>query len=943
MAELKKESNKQRLETAFDVAEAKLGIARLLDPEDVDVDKPDEKSIMTYVAQFLHKYPEPKKDRTASNGVSSVQQEYEELTQWLRKKTTIYDTMLATNSFPNTFDEYYLAKSELDSKIGLYNKLKAIVESQSSVITITKQSWDEIEKLWNKIHYQMLYWLWSLDSGLPGDFGVVGKWLSEGEKLINGDEIPSVMNEETASIISRKLEEHKKFFAAYPQIVEIYENAKRSPLAFKIPADHIRNLDKRIYEIESKAAQRRIRLKFLEHKCCLIAFLNLVENKLRGWTAKYGREDKVQQLLEQYKNFVSRNKIFQEFSKAYIDMQQVCEEYKRDGNITRRDVYEIDQFMTDIENRWKSVSMELRCAQSMLEEVVAYWKRWNSLSVEFEEWLNLAEQKVRSSEDDRLEFFQDISVWKDKHQMLGDTGNFLVATCEDNIAAELKDKYMNLTGRWESLFANTKQYMHAGDILRNRQDFKKGVEKLTTWLRNAESILHKQPLGTTDQIKAYGEELQRLQSEVEDVEELFKNVSKTFQTLIQDLSRDEVDKMMNTLKKEKEALVKVRAQIPLKLHLFHQLLLHHESIETGQKEIHQWLDEAENLLGTMTLAGGKENAIIQLNKHKSFFSRTLYYKSMLESKNNVFKNLLKSVDSDKSIDTSEAKIKMQQLNDRFNYVNQNAQQWEQRLQETMRCWNNFKECEHVISEWLNQAETLISEKHIDSKQSVETQKLFFENVNERWMNDLVQTAQELIKCLPKEEQQGVIDTVEKAQSKWREVLSFAPLHLMKLEFRLDENTFSHYIKEIEKELYSEEQALNRNEDVESILNRNRDFFKNKGVVQKLEKCLEDMQRISNVYSQHQPADPCLVDGYKNAEIQWETVAIRVEHIRKTLQQIPAQWDYYHEKFTEMVGWMNTVDESLKNIMNEVNTMEEFEKERIVFQVSKFYGLKKFYL
>ena len=380
-------------------------------------------------------------------------------------------------------------------------------------------------------------------------------------------------------------------------------------------------------------------------------------------------------------------------------------------------------------------------------------------------------------------------------------------------------------------------------------------------------------------------------------------------------------------------MVRVRAQIPIKLHLFHQLLIQQESLEAGQKEIHQWLDEAEHLLSTHTLGGGKERIGEEYNKHKTFFSRTLYYKSMLESKNKVFQNLLKTVAADKSIDTSDSAQKMKQLNDRFVYVTQQAQQWEQKLQETGRCWHNFKESDRTISEWLSKAEQLLSERHIDSKHSIETQKVFFEHVNERWMNDLVETAQELLKCLPTEEQKPIVVSVEKLQSKWRDILSRAPMHLMKLEFRLDETTFYQYIKEVDKEIHLEQQALNRNEDVDSILQRNDDYFRNQGKIVKIERCLENMKRISTAYNQQNPADSILNESHRNAEQQWELMAEKIEQMRKTLQQIPAQWDNYHQKFNEMVNWMDMVDKSLKNIVNEVNSMEEFERERVVFQVS----------
>jgi spectrin beta len=49
------------LNNAFDTAERELGIPKLLDAEDVDREWPDERSVMTYVAEYYHKFAEMKK------------------------------------------------------------------------------------------------------------------------------------------------------------------------------------------------------------------------------------------------------------------------------------------------------------------------------------------------------------------------------------------------------------------------------------------------------------------------------------------------------------------------------------------------------------------------------------------------------------------------------------------------------------------------------------------------------------------------------------------------------------------------------------------------------------------------------------------------------------------------------------------------------------------
>lgn len=120
--------------------------------------------------------------------------------------------------------------------------------------------------------------------------------------------------------------------------------------------------------------------------------------------------------------------------------------------------------------------------------------------------------------------------------------------------------------------------------------------------------------------------------------------------------------------------------------------------------------------------------------------------------------------------------------------------------------------------------------------------------------------------------------------------------------------------------------------MDTILTRNDEFFTRGGKVFQIETCLHNLKKITIGYSQQYPADKSLEEELKRCEDQWSTTINRIETFRNQLQQIPAKWDCYKKKFVEMEQWMDHVDETMGNIVKEVNSSEEFEKEKAIFQV-----------
>uniref|UniRef100_A0A674CR72 Dystonin n=1 Tax=Salmo trutta TaxID=8032 RepID=A0A674CR72_SALTR len=171
MARVSGQTSRSNLEQAFSVAE-RLGVARLLDPEDVDVQTPDEKSVITYVSTLYDVFPKVPDgvDGINANDVDIKWVEYQNmvnyLSQWLKHNVAV----MSDRAFPNNpvelkalYTQYLQFKeNEIPLKETEKSKIKHLYKMLEVWIEFGRihlpQGYhpNDVEKEWGKLIVAML-------------------------------------------------------------------------------------------------------------------------------------------------------------------------------------------------------------------------------------------------------------------------------------------------------------------------------------------------------------------------------------------------------------------------------------------------------------------------------------------------------------------------------------------------------------------------------------------------------------------------------------------------------------------------------------------------------------------------------------------------------------------------------------------------------------------
>nr|XP_013006519.1 LOW QUALITY PROTEIN: nesprin-1-like [Cavia porcellus] len=907
LEKVKGRSNRENLEDAFAIAETQLGIPRLLDPEDVDVDKPDEKSIMTYVAQFLKHYPDI--HSTGTEGQETDREDrliLKEMKIWIeqferdvtRAQVTESNLQDKYQSFKHFRIQYEIKRKQIEHLIQPLTRDGKLSLDQALV----KQSWDRLSS-------RLFDWHSQLDKSLPAPLGTIGAWLYRAEVALKEEIAVQQAHEETANTIQRKLEQHKDLLqntdAHKRAFHEIYQT--RSVNGIPVPPDQLEDMAERFQFVSSTSALHLRKMEFLELKYRLLSLLVLAESKLKSWIIKYGRRESVELLLQNYISFIENSKFFDQYEVTYQILKQTAEMYiKADGSVEEAE--NVMKFMNETTAQWRNLSVEVRSVRSMLEEVISNWDRYGNTVASLQAWLEDAEKMLNKSENAKKDFFRNLPHWIQQHTAMNDAGNFLIETCDEMVSRDLKQQLLLLNGRWRELFMEVKQYARADEMDRMKKEYTDYVTTLSDFAAEAHKKFAEPLEVSFINVQLLIQDLEDIEQRIPVMDAQYKMITKTAHLIAKESTQEEANEMFSNMSRLKEQLAKVKDDCSPLLYQSQQLLIPLEELEKQMTSLYDTLGKINEII-TILEHEAQSSALFK-QKHQELLAcqesckKTL---TLIEKGSQSVQKFVTLSSVLKHFDQTKLQRQIADVHVAFQNMVKKTGDWKKHVETNSRLMKKFEESRAELEKVLRVAQEGLEEKG-DPEELLRRHTEFFSQLDQRVLNAFLKACDELTDILPEQEQQGLQEAVRKLHKQWKDLQGEAPYHLLHLKIAAEKNRFLASVEECRAEL-NRETNLVPQEGSEKIIKEHRIFFSDKGPHHLCEKRLQLIEELCMKLSARDPVRD--TPGTCHTALKELKAAINATYAK--LVEDPDKWKDYTSRFSEFSSWISAKETQLKGI------------------------------
>ncbi|NXC37840.1 SYNE2 protein, partial [Penelope pileata] len=432
----KARSNKENLDEAFRIAELELNIPRLLEPEDVDIINPDEKSIMTYVAQFLQysrNIPE----------TEDIQGRVTEAVSWLAAQ----GKKLAKLLVDTENETYYQKYKEMMSFMETFNEEKKsflpLLSAKRSETELCEGQ-QQMREEWSKLVSQINEWKAELDHTLPPPLDVIEAWLQEVEHL-QAEELPDLQDPFKAMSLFREIivifKGLMNCFDSHLDTLQSFKNKDEKNMPLVVP-EKLEEMKRRLNNIRFNS--------FLEYHYGLCSALsNEVTMKLNIWDVKYGTKESVESLLENWNNFIEEKRLETQLETA----THICEDLKN-KNISSPDLagdpQEINKLFKTVESKISMCKDYISNVNTTLEKVLSSWNNYTENLYLLKTWL-----EEKQNEQPKEIPAEILAKWNSVHGSLNEAGNYLIEVSKEQVGSHIAKELKKLNRRWAKFIKRT--------------------------------------------------------------------------------------------------------------------------------------------------------------------------------------------------------------------------------------------------------------------------------------------------------------------------------------------------------------------------------------------------------------------------------------------------------------------------------------------------------